>query len=67
MWRVQVRPGRGRDHIAAARRGDLPSLDGVDREPPSRRAEHVWLPVHGQHYVFKGVTIKVVEDDRMQS
>ncbi|MES2999281.1 MAG: hypothetical protein V4787_01200 [Pseudomonadota bacterium] len=28
--------------------------------------EHVWLPVHGQHYVFKGVTIKVVEDDRMQ-
>ncbi len=24
---------------------------------------HVWLPVHGQHYVFKDVTIHVVEDD----
>ncbi|MBI2768147.1 MAG: hypothetical protein HYX47_00860 [Burkholderiales bacterium] len=23
---------------------------------------HVWLPVHGQHYVFKGVTIHVIED-----
>jgi hypothetical protein len=25
--------------------------------------ELVWLPVHGQHYVFKGVTIQVVEDE----
>ena len=24
---------------------------------------HVWLPVHGQHYVFKGVTMRVLEDD----
>lgn len=23
---------------------------------------HVWLPVHGQHYVFRGITIHVVED-----
>jgi hypothetical protein len=23
----------------------------------------VWLPVHGQHYVFKGITIHVQEDD----
>lgn len=22
-----------------------------------------WLPVHGQHYVFKGVTMHVLEDD----
>ncbi|MEO5672421.1 MAG: hypothetical protein ABIR26_17170 [Ramlibacter sp.] len=22
-----------------------------------------WLPVHGQHYVFKGITIHVLEDD----
>ncbi len=28
--------------------------------------EKVWLPVHGQHYVFKGITVKVVEDDQMQ-
>jgi len=28
-----------------------------------RLREQVWLPVHGQHYVFKGVTIRVVEDD----
>ena len=24
---------------------------------------HTWLPVHGQHYVYKGVTINVLEDD----
>jgi hypothetical protein len=24
---------------------------------------HVWLPVHGKHYVFKGVTVQVTEDD----
>ena len=24
---------------------------------------HVLLPVHGQHYVFKGTTIHVIEDD----
>jgi hypothetical protein len=24
---------------------------------------HIWLPVHGQHYVFKGVTIRVEEDE----
>jgi hypothetical protein len=23
----------------------------------------VWLPVHGRHYVFKGTTLRVVEDD----
>ena len=23
----------------------------------------VWLPVHGQHYVFKGTTVHVLEDD----
>lgn len=25
--------------------------------------ELTWLPVHGQHYVFKGITIRVLEDD----
>ncbi len=25
--------------------------------------ERVWLPVHGQHYVYKGATIHVLEDD----
>ena len=25
--------------------------------------ENTWLPVHGNHYVFKGYTIHVVEDD----
>ncbi|MDB5874775.1 MAG: hypothetical protein JWQ07_4217 [Ramlibacter sp.] len=25
--------------------------------------ERTWLPVHGQHYVFKGTTIHVLEDD----
>ena len=25
--------------------------------------ELVWLPVHGQHYVFMGMTIHVREDD----
>ena len=25
--------------------------------------EHVWLPVHGTHYVFQGVTIHVAADD----
>jgi len=25
--------------------------------------ELVWLPVHGQHYVFMGMTIHVLEDD----
>ena len=25
--------------------------------------ERTWLPVHGEHYVFKGVTIHVLEDD----
>ena len=24
----------------------------------------VWLPVHGQHYVFRDITIHVLEDDR---
>jgi hypothetical protein len=24
---------------------------------------HVWLPVHGKHYVFKGVTVHVTEDE----
>ncbi len=30
-----------------------------------RRAvrSHAWLPVHGQHYVFRGITVHVVEDD----
>lgn len=28
-----------------------------------RVREHVWLPVHGHHYVFKGMTIHVLEDD----
>lgn len=28
-----------------------------------RVREQVWLPVHGQHYVFKDITIRVVEDD----
>jgi hypothetical protein len=28
--------------------------------------ERTWLPVHGNHYVFKGVTVHVVEDDGMQ-
>lgn len=27
---------------------------------------HVWLPVHGQHYVFRGITIHVLEDDRCE-
>ena len=25
--------------------------------------ERVWLPVHGKHFVFKGTTIRVIEDD----
>ena len=25
--------------------------------------EHVWLPVHGKHYVFKDITVHVIEDD----
>jgi hypothetical protein len=25
--------------------------------------EQIWLPVHGHHYVFKGITIHVLEDD----
>jgi hypothetical protein len=25
--------------------------------------ERTWLPVHGQHYVYKGVTIGVLEDE----
>ena len=25
--------------------------------------ERTWLPVHGQHYVFKGITIHVLEDE----
>ena len=25
--------------------------------------ENAWLPVHGQHYVFKSMTIHVLEDD----
>lgn len=25
--------------------------------------EHTWLPVHGQHYVYKGATLRVLEDD----
>lgn len=28
-----------------------------------RLRERVWLPVHGQHYVFHGITIHVQEDD----
>lgn len=28
-----------------------------------RVREHVWLPVHGQHYVFRDITIHVEEDD----
>ena len=28
-----------------------------------RAREHTWLPVHGQHYVYKGVTVNVLEDD----
>ena len=24
---------------------------------------HIWLPVHGHHYAFKGITIHVQEDD----
>ena len=28
-----------------------------------RVREQVWLPVHGQHYVFKDTTIRVVEDE----
>ncbi|HSI52580.1 MAG: hypothetical protein ACAH21_02160 [Ramlibacter sp.] len=24
---------------------------------------HIWLPVHGNHYVFKGITVHVLEDD----
>jgi hypothetical protein len=28
-----------------------------------RAREQTWLPVHGQHYVYKGVTIRVLEDD----
>ena len=28
-----------------------------------RMRGHVWLPVHGQHYVFRGTTLHVVEDD----
>ncbi len=27
-----------------------------------RMRSHVWLPLHGQHYVFKGSTIHVIED-----
>lgn len=25
----------------------------------------VWLPVHGHHYVFRGITVHVVEDDEL--
>ncbi len=25
--------------------------------------ERIWLPVHGQHYVFRDITIHVLEDD----
>ena len=25
--------------------------------------EHTWLPVHGKHFVYKGATIGVLEDD----
>ncbi|GAC1355756.1 MAG: hypothetical protein NVSMB34_09290 [Variovorax sp.] len=25
--------------------------------------ERTWLPVHGQHYVYKGVTVHALEDD----
>ena len=25
--------------------------------------EMTWLPVHGQHYVYKGTTVRVLEDD----
>ncbi|MFC5500270.1 hypothetical protein ACFPOE_22195 [Caenimonas terrae] len=25
--------------------------------------ERTWLPVHGQHYVYKGVTVHVLEDE----
>jgi hypothetical protein len=28
-----------------------------------RVREHTWLPVHGHHYVYKGATIHVLEDD----
>ena len=28
-----------------------------------RARENTWLPVHGQHYVYKGVTIHVLEDE----
>ena len=28
-----------------------------------RVLEHVWLPVHGHYYVFKGTPIHVLEDD----
>ena len=28
-----------------------------------RVRETTWLPVHGQHYVYKGVTIQVLEDE----
>ena len=28
-----------------------------------RMRETTWLPVHGQHYVYKGVTIQVLEDE----
>ena len=28
-----------------------------------RAREDTWLPVHGQHYVYKGVTVHVLEDD----
>ena len=29
-----------------------------------RIREHTWLPVHGRHYVYKGVTVNVLEDDQ---
>ena len=28
-----------------------------------RARENTWLPVHGQHYVYKGATINVLEDE----
>jgi hypothetical protein len=28
-----------------------------------RARENTWLPVHGQHYVYKGVTLRVLEDE----
>ena len=28
-----------------------------------RARENTWLPKHGQHYVYKGVTLRVLEDE----